>query len=59
MNSMLEVVEFVGETGRGGRRDLREKRLGSTRGERRSGWKEEKNLGISVVSVQSEVNLVL
>jgi len=38
---------------------LREKRLESKRGERRSGWKEEESLGISVVSMRSEGNRVL
>jgi len=38
---------------------LREKRLESKRGERRSGWKEEESLGISVVSMRNEGNRVL
>jgi len=37
---------------------LRGKRRGSKRGEKKSGWREEENLGISVESIRSEENRV-
>jgi len=49
MNSTLEVVEFVGKLGAVA---LREKRLGSKRGERRSEWKEEESGNIRCISAE-------